>query len=55
MSDRKARLALALLAVVLPGPWTPLIVLAYVLAHRRDDATTAADPREPTRGRLDQP
>lgn len=33
MQDRKNRLLWTVLAVLLPGPWTPVIVLAYILGH----------------------
>lgn len=33
MPDTTTRLALTALAVALPGPWTVVIVLAYLLAH----------------------
>ncbi len=36
MQDRKKRLLWTVLAVVLPGPWTPVIVLAYVLDRVAD-------------------
>ncbi|QFU86737.1 hypothetical protein [Amycolatopsis sp. YIM 10] len=38
MQDRKKRLVWTVLAVLLPGPWTPVIVLAYLLgrASERD-------------------
>ncbi|MBN6034143.1 hypothetical protein [Amycolatopsis sp. 195334CR] len=38
MQDRKKRLVWTVLAVLLPGPWTPVIVLAYLLgrANERD-------------------
>jgi hypothetical protein len=38
MNDRKRRLLWTVLAILLPGPWTPVIVLAYVLrrAAERD-------------------
>ncbi|WP_216211104.1 hypothetical protein [Amycolatopsis aidingensis] len=40
MHDRKNRLMWAVLAMLLPGPWTPVIVLAYILgrATERDQA-----------------
>jgi hypothetical protein len=51
MTDRKARLALTVVAVALPGPWTPVIVLAYLLGRAADrdrtakhGTTTAAPP-----------
>ncbi len=38
MQDRKKTLWLTVLALLLPGPWTPVIVLAYILdrAAERD-------------------
>ncbi|WP_410658346.1 hypothetical protein [Amycolatopsis sp. lyj-112] len=36
MQDRKKRLVWTVLAVVLPGPWTPVVVLAYVLDRAAD-------------------
>lgn len=41
MHDRKTRFLCAVLAVMLPGPWTPVIVLAYLLgrAAERDQGT----------------
>ncbi|SFB53274.1 hypothetical protein SAMN05216266_1178 [Amycolatopsis marina] len=45
MHDRKKRLVWAVLAVLLPGPWTPVIVLAYILgrASERDQDTAPHD------------
>lgn len=33
MHDRTKRLTWTVLAVLLPGPWTPVIVLVYFLGH----------------------
>ncbi|WP_020499944.1 hypothetical protein [Sciscionella marina] len=48
MADRKTRLALTVAAVLLPGPWTPVIVLAYLLRrtdhHDQPTPVPAADP-----------
>lgn len=37
MQDRKKRLMWTVLAVLLPGPWTPVIVLAYLLGRAVDE------------------
>jgi hypothetical protein len=34
--EGKSRLLWTVLAVMLPGPWTPVIVLAYILGHAAD-------------------
>lgn len=49
MSDKIIRLVLTALAVALPGPWTPVIVLAYVLSWftRQRDTPTADGPAVP--------
>jgi hypothetical protein len=39
MSTRKTRLALTVLAVLLPGPWTPVVVLIYVLGRATESDT----------------
>ncbi|MEC3979917.1 hypothetical protein [Amycolatopsis sp. H20-H5] len=46
MSGRKMRFALTVLAVMLPGPWTPVILLVYVLgrANEPDNPTHHAVP-----------
>ncbi|WP_432850643.1 hypothetical protein ACQPXB_08470 [Amycolatopsis sp. CA-161197] len=47
MQDRKKRLFWTVLAVVLPGPWTPVIVLAYILgraAERDQDGVGYGEP-----------
>ncbi|MFI5593670.1 hypothetical protein ACIA5G_52210 [Amycolatopsis sp. NPDC051758] len=48
MQNRKKRLLWAVLAVLLPGPWTPVIVLACLLGHAaerdQDTAHYAWDP-----------
>lgn len=50
MHDRKKRLLWAVLATMLPGPWTPVIVLAYVVGERgegtprRDEAPPQPPP-----------
>ncbi|MEU3767942.1 hypothetical protein AB0E55_23065 [Amycolatopsis keratiniphila] len=50
MRDRK-RLMWTVLAVVLPGPWTPVIVLAYILdratEHEQDATHKGATPPYP--------
>ncbi|MFI5560791.1 hypothetical protein ACIA2T_16065 [Amycolatopsis japonica] len=50
MRDRK-RLMWTVLAVVLPGPWTPVIVLAYILdratEHEQDATHNGAAPPYP--------
>ncbi|GAA1020450.1 MULTISPECIES: hypothetical protein [Amycolatopsis] len=33
MHDKKKRLVWAALAALLPGPWTPVIMLAYILGR----------------------
>lgn len=45
MHDRKKRLLWAVLAVMLPGPWTPVIVLAYIVgrATEHDEDTAPHD------------
>ncbi|MFD5089872.1 hypothetical protein ACFWMR_04685 [Amycolatopsis thailandensis] len=49
MQDRKKRLLWTVLAVVLPGPWTPVVVLAYVLDRvaDRDRETPRHDEAPP--------
>ncbi|MBB5856425.1 hypothetical protein ACFQ05_26460 [Amycolatopsis umgeniensis] len=49
MQDRNKRLVWTVLAVVLPGPWTPVVVLAYVLdrAADRDQGTPRYDEAPP--------
>lgn len=48
MQDRKKRLAWTALAVVLPGPWTPVIVLTYALGLAAErDQDTAHHPEPP--------
>ncbi|VVJ22700.1 Uncharacterised protein [Amycolatopsis camponoti] len=52
MKNRKTRLLWTVLAVLLPGPWTPAIVLAYLLgrgAERNQDADCVywAPPHRP--------
>lgn len=49
MHDRKKRLVWTVLAVMLPGPWTPVIVLAYILgrAAERDQDTAHHDDSMP--------
>ncbi|MEU3622552.1 hypothetical protein BS329_03635 [Amycolatopsis coloradensis] len=49
MQDRKNRLLWTVLAVVLPGPWTPVVVLAYVLdrAAARDRDARHHDEEPP--------
>jgi hypothetical protein len=47
MSTTKTRLALTVLAVLLPGPWTPVVVLIYALG-RTLDPDTPASPDPPT-------
>lgn len=42
MPDPTTRLALTVLAMALPGPWTPVIVPGYAMARRHDHA--AAPP-----------
>jgi hypothetical protein len=37
MQDTKTRLMWTVLAIVLPGPWTPVIVLAYLLSRAAED------------------
>ncbi|MDX3192930.1 hypothetical protein PV458_31370 [Streptomyces sp. MN03-5084-2B] len=37
MQDSKMRLMWTVLAIVLPGPWTPIIVLAYLLNRAAED------------------
>ncbi len=37
MQDTNKRLLWAVLSIVLPGPWTPFIVLAYLLARTAED------------------
>jgi len=37
MQDTKTRLMWTVLAIVLPGPWTPFIVLAYLVARAAED------------------
>lgn len=47
MRDRKKRLLWTVLAVLLPGPWTRVIVAAYLLgraAERDQDTELAARP-----------
>ncbi|MEU0511599.1 hypothetical protein [Amycolatopsis sp. NPDC006125] len=47
MRDRKKRLLWTVLAVLLPGPWTPVVVAAYLLgraAERDQDTDIAARP-----------
>jgi hypothetical protein len=45
MHNSKKRLLWTVLAVMLPGPWTPVIVLAYIpgRAAERDQDTTYHD------------
>jgi hypothetical protein len=43
MPARKTRLALTVLAVALPGPWTPVIVLAYFLARANEAQRSTTD------------
>ncbi|GAA3850742.1 hypothetical protein [Amycolatopsis tucumanensis] len=46
MQDRKKRKGWTVLAVVLPGPWTPVIVLAYLLGRAAEsDQDTAPGAR----------
>lgn len=49
MQDRKKRLVWTALAVALPGPWTPVIVLTYALgrAAERDQDTAHHDETPP--------
>ncbi|QWF81030.1 hypothetical protein [Amycolatopsis sp. CA-230715] len=49
MYDRRKRVAWTVLAVMLPGPWTPVIVLAYILGHAAecDQDTTRQDDSPP--------
>ncbi|MGW4826285.1 hypothetical protein ACWEOG_01795 [Amycolatopsis japonica] len=49
MQDRKKRLLWTVLAVVLPGPWTPVVVIAYVLDRetQRHDEAQAYPPPDP--------
>ncbi|WP_157360644.1 hypothetical protein [Amycolatopsis thermoflava] len=47
MRDKKKMLLWAVLAVLLPGPWSPVIVAAYLLdraAERDQDTELAARP-----------
>ncbi|MCR6488297.1 hypothetical protein M8542_36250 [Amycolatopsis sp. OK19-0408] len=37
MQDNKTRLMWTVLAFALPGPWTPVIVLAYLLSRAGKD------------------
>ncbi|SFO04866.1 hypothetical protein [Amycolatopsis rubida] len=49
MHDQKKRLVWAVLAALLPGPWTPVIVLAYVLGRAADqDQDTTRDTEAPS-------
>ena len=50
MHDRTKRLTWAVLTVMLPGPWTPVIVLAYILgrATEREQRTAHPDPVTPS-------
>jgi len=41
MPTRTTRIALVALIVALPGPWTPLLVLAYVFARTAEPCTAA--------------
>lgn len=46
MRDRKKRLMWTVLAVMLPGPWTPVIVLVYILGRATEhdqDCTHSGD------------
>ncbi|WP_414944869.1 hypothetical protein [Amycolatopsis sp. cmx-11-32] len=49
MQDRKKLLLWTVLAMILPGPWTPVIVLAYLLdrATERDQDTPRHDETPP--------
>ncbi|WP_285488561.1 hypothetical protein [Amycolatopsis taiwanensis] len=49
MHDKKKRLGWSVLAVALPGPWTPVIVLAYLLGRviERDQDTEQPLAAEP--------
>lgn len=47
MQDRKKRLWCAVLAVMLPGPWTPAIVLAYLLGRTVERGQDTAHHDEP--------
>lgn len=47
MQDKKKRLLWTVLAVILPGPWTPFIVLAYVLDRNTDHDVPAQHPPWP--------
>lgn len=47
MQDRKKRLLWTVLAVMLPGPWTPVIVLAYILGRAAERDQDTADHNEP--------
>jgi hypothetical protein len=38
MHDRKRRLLWTIVAILLPGPWTPVIVLLYVLRRAEERA-----------------
>ncbi|MEV7042861.1 hypothetical protein [Amycolatopsis sp. NPDC051061] len=51
MHDSKTRLLWTVLAVLLPGPWTPVIVLAYLLGHaaERDQSTAHREWAPPHR------
>lgn len=45
--DRKKRLLWTVLAVMLPGPWTPVIVLAYLLGRAAERDQAAHDDEVP--------
>ncbi len=47
MQDRKKRLLWTVLAVMLPGPWTPVIVLAYILGRAAERDQGAVDHNNP--------
>ncbi|MEV8609518.1 hypothetical protein AB0383_16565 [Amycolatopsis sp. NPDC051373] len=47
MRDRKKRLLWMVLAVMLPGPWTPVIVLAYILGRATERDRDTARLHEP--------
>jgi hypothetical protein len=56
VSTRKTRLALTVLAVLLPGPWTPIVVLIYVIGRANESANpTAPDVPDPAWSRPPDP
>ncbi|WP_154676330.1 hypothetical protein [Amycolatopsis benzoatilytica] len=46
MHARKERLLWAVLAAVVPGPWTPVIVLACILGRTAERDQNTADQTE---------